>query len=675
MRCQKSSVDGAHDHFPPQTGHFSRSCANAPHILGLPFACLDMALLSLQNVSIAFGGHNILQQLTLNIEKNQRICLLGRNGTGKTTLMKIIDGQLAPDSGLVQKEQNVKVSYFSQHIPQELTGSAFDIIAKGLGQRGELLLKYHHEERRLAQEHDVDHEQLNRLHDELETHHSWSAFEEIERITSRLALQSDWEYRALSGGQKRRVLLAAALVSEPDLLLLDEPTNHLDITTITWLEEFLPKLGATLLFVTHDRRFLKKLATRIIELDRGELIDWSCDYETFLERKQAVLDDQEKAWEKFDKKLAQEEVWIRRGIKARRTRNEGRVQALLKMREERRKRRLREGAVTLKMQEAQRSGKIVIEAHGVTYRYNDTPLIENLHTLITAGDKIGIIGPNGCGKTTLINLLLGNLTPQAGTIRRGTNLAITYFDQLREQLDEAKTVWENVLPAGDYVSINGRNTHIISYLQDFLFTPERAKTPISQLSGGERNRLLLARLFTKPANLLVLDEPTNDLDAETLELLEELLVNFQGTVLLICHDREFLNNVVTSTLVFGDNGALEEYVGGYDDWLAQKPAATPPVKASAPAFDKKKLSKEELKTKPKRKLSFSEQREIQALPTQIEALEQEQSTLHANMADPAFYRQPKEAVAAAVNRLTELAAEITHAYARWEYLEALESPR
>ena len=631
-----------------------------------------MAFVSLQNVGIAFGDQPILQQLSLQIEKNQRICLLGRNGVGKTTLLKIIAGQLAPDSGIVQKEQGVKIAYFSQHIPQELTGSVFEILAKGLGRRGELLLAYYHEEQRLAHRPEADHRRLNAFHEELETHQSWAALQEIELILSRMSLPRDGDYPALSGGQKRRVLLAAALVSEPDLLLLDEPTNHLDLETIIWLEELLLRRGAALLFVTHDRTFLQKLATRIIELDRGALVDWSCDYATFLERKQAVLAAEEKEWEKFDKKLAQEEIWLRRGIRARRTRNEGRVYALLKMREERKQRRQREGTAVLKMAAAPKSGKLVIEAQGVTFSYAATPLIRNFNARIIAGDKIGLIGPNGCGKTTLLNLLLGHSAPQAGAIRHGTKLAVAYFDQFREQLDETQTVRENVSPGGDFVSLDGKPTHIVAYLQDFLFTPERTQTPVRQLSGGERNRLLLAKLFTRPANLLVLDEPTNDLDVETLELLEELLVNFPGTVLLICHDRTFLNNVVTSTFVFSAPGVIEEYVGGYDDWLAQKPAEPPPAKAPSNP-DKQKLHQAEKKARPKKKLSFGERREIQALPAQIEALEDEQDTLHRNLAAADFYRQPKEVLAAAANRLAELETAIAQAYTRWEYLESVES--
>jgi ABC transport system ATP-binding/permease protein len=629
-----------------------------------------MAFVSLQDVSIAFGGPPLLDGVQLQIEKGQRIGLLGRNGTGKSTLMKILAGQVAPDAGALQKESGGKIAYFSQTIPRDLDGSVFEIIARGLGQRGELLLRYHREEARLAEHPNPDHSRLHHLHEQLDAHRAWSVLEEIASITSRMSLNADWDYHTLSGGQKRRVLLATALVSEPDFLLLDEPTNHLDIDSIAWLETYLLGLGKTLLFVTHDRMLLRKLATRIIEIDRGQLFDWSCDYDTFLERKQDVLDAQEKDWKRFDKKLAQEEVWIRQGIKARRRRNEGRVRVLQKMRAERSARREKLGTATLKLAEAQGSGTLVLEAKGVSYSYEETPLIKDFSALITRGDKIGIIGPNGCGKTTLVRLLLGELAPQAGTVRQGTQLSITYFDQLRRQLDEDKTVWENILPNGDTVTIDGKSKHIVAYLQDFLFTAERAKTRVRYLSGGERNRLLLAQLFTQPANLLVLDEPTNDLDSETLELLEELLVNFKGTVLLICHDRAFLNNVVTSTLVFSTDGAVTEYVGGYNDWLGQQ-NQTPPEQ-NTPKIDKKKLYKETRKASQPRRLSFKETKELEALPALIESLEVKLEVLHNQLADSAFYRD-QEKVVVAKKRLAELESQHTEAFERWEHLEAIAS--
>jgi len=628
-----------------------------------------MALISLSNISIAFGGPKLLDDLSFQIERKQRVCLLGRNGTGKSTLMKIISGDIAPDSGTIFKEQNIKISYFAQKIPPDLQGSVYDIIAGGLGRRGELLISYHNEEKKVADNSNADHNTLNKLHEEMDHLNAWSAQTQINEMITRMTLNSDWLYQSLSGGQKRRVLLAAALVSQPDLLLLDEPTNHLDIKTIAWMEEFLLTLNTTLLFVTHDRMLLRKLATRIIELDRGQLVDWACDYDTFLERKQAVLDNQEKEWEKFDKKMAEEEVWIRKGIKARRTRNEGRVRALLKMREERKKRRTQEGTVSLSMAETERSGKIVINAENVNFRYDENPVINNFNARILRGDKIGIIGANGCGKTTLIKLLIGDLSPNAGSIKLGTKLSIAYFDQMRESLDEDKTIWENVLPYGEFVELNGGKKHIITYLQDFLFTPERAKTPVKNLSGGERNRLLLARLFTQPANVLVMDEPTNDLDAETLELLEELLVNFDGTLLLICHDRAFLNNVVTNTLSFLENGEILENVGGYDDWLSKSNEQIKPL-SEEKRTDKKKQYRENQKASRAQKLTFKETRELEELPARIESLENEQNDLYAQMADPAFY-QEKGNIVDAKKRMNEIEGELSELYKRWEYLDSI----
>ncbi|MCF7958160.1 MAG: ATP-binding cassette domain-containing protein [Phycisphaerae bacterium] len=631
-----------------------------------------MAIVSLQNVGLAFGGPEILEDIDLQIEKGQRVCLLGRNGTGKSSLMKVIAGELDPDEGLVQREKSAKISYFAQEIPHDLDGSVFEIIAEGLGKPGELLVQYHQEESRLALHPEADHTTLHHLHEDLDAHHSWAALDEIGKIITRMSLVADWEYKKLSGGQKRRVLLARALVSKPDLLLLDEPTNHLDIESIAWMEEFLLRQNITVLFVTHDRMLLRRLATRIIELDRGDLVDWSCDYDTFLLRKQEVLNTQEKEWAQFDKKLAQEEVWIRKGVKERRTRNEGRVRALKKMREERKKRRVQEGSVNMALGEAQKSGKMVIEARGVTYRYDQEPLIKDFDTLIMRGDKIGIIGPNGCGKTTLIKLLLGQLKPESGTVRHGVNLEIVYFDQMREQLDEEKTVWENVQPNGHFVEIDGQRRHVVGYLQDFLFTPERSKMAVRHLSGGERNRLLLARLFTHSANLLVLDEPTNDLDAETLELLEELLVNYSGTLLVICHDRMFLNNVVTSTLVFTGDGAVKEYAGGYDDWLMQSQQQEQMAADDVAKVDKTKIYREERKAKQKKKLSFNEAREYKKLPAVIEELEAELEQLHEKMAQPEYYMD-KDKMIAVKGRVDQLDVEITEAYQRWEYLESIEA--
>jgi len=628
-----------------------------------------MSLIALQNISIHFGGPLILDNVSMQIEKNQRICLLGRNGSGKSTLMKILAGEITPDEGLLQKGPATRISYFSQDIPEKMQSPVFHIVAKGLGIKGELLEKYHHEEIRLAQNPDMDHKSFNNLHDEMDKHHAWSAVDDLTQILSRMALDADWQYNNLSGGQKRRVMLAAALVAKPDLLLLDEPTNHLDIDSIDWLEESLVRQNITLLFVTHDRMLLKRLATRIIELDRGKLVDWSCDYESFLKRKQAVLDAQEKEWKEFDKKLSQEETWIRKGIKARRTRNEGRVRALKKMRREHQERRQKEGTATIKVSAAGLSGKSVIEARNIIFSYNKESLIKDFNTRISRGAKIGMIGPNGCGKTTLVNILLQKIKGFKGVVEHGSNLSITYFDQLRGQLDESKNVWENVLPNGDMVTIDNGTRHIISYLQDFLFTAERAKAPIVNLSGGERNRLLLAKLFTQPANFLILDEPTNDLDAETLELLEELLINFKGTLLLISHDREFLNNVVTSIYAFGRNGSVKEFFGGYDDWLRQSNSQAIDEQPSSNK-NKKEAYLLEKKANRKTKLSFNDARELKELPTKIEKMEAEIAALHKQMSAPAFYKNNDDVIKAN-NQLEKFEAELEAVYTRWQELEAL----
>lgn len=600
-----------------------------------------MSLVSMQNVSLSFTGTKILENLNVQIEKGQRICLLGRNGVGKTTLMRTLAGELKPDTGSVQVGQGVKVAYFSQNIPENLNKSAYEIISAGLGAKGGLALRYHNAEIALSVKYDeTTGEELEKARAELDKNDAWSAIDEIGKIMSRMGIDGSWNYDSLSGGQKRRVILAGALVCNPDVLLLDEPTNHLDIETIAWLEDFLLRLSTTLVFVTHDRMLLRRLANRIIELDRGRLYDWECDYDTFLRRKAEVLAAEDKDWERFDKKLAQEEVWIRRGIEARRTRNEGRVRALKKMREERKQRRERIGKANMKLMKAADSGYEVIEAENVSFSYGDKQIIKDLSLRVVRGDKIGIVGENGCGKTTLVKLLLGRLKPSAGQIELGTNLEIMYFDQLRGQLDENKTVWENVSPDSDQVILNGKPQHIVGYLQNFLFSPERAKTKISVLSGGEKNRVLLAKLFVSPANLLVLDEPTNDLDIETLELLEELLSEFQGTVLLICHDRAFLNNVVASTLVFGKNGEIREIVGGYDEWLEERKQMAAVEQEAVKAADIKENAKPAVNNQPQKpkKLSFKEKQELAALPKMIEDAEKEVADIQARMADPLFYK-------------------------------------
>ena len=630
-----------------------------------------MALLALRDVSLSFRGPAVLDAVNLVIEPGERICLLGRNGTGKTSLLKLVLGELEPDRGEVIRQQELVAAMLPQEVPQGLSGTVFDEVAGGFGPGAELLAEYHRVAHQLALEGgDELHARLDRIQHELELKGGWGMNREVEAVLSRTALEPDAEVAALSAGMKRRVLLAKALVRRPSLLLLDEPTNHLDIEAIAWLEEFLLRYPGSLLFVTHDRAFLRRLATRIIELDRGRLTSWPGDYETYRRRKDAALEAEAQQQAEFDKKLAREEVWIRTGIKARRTRNEGRARALEKMREIRRARREQPGEVRMEIQEAQRTGRLVIEAKRVSFAYDRRPIVADFSTLIMRGDRVGLIGPNGSGKTTLLRLLLGQLQPQAGTVRHGTNLEVAYFDQLHAQLDDTKSVRDNVRDGADSVMVNGRERHIIGYLEDFLFTPEQAAGPVGRLSGGERNRLLLARLFTKPSNVLVMDEPTNDLDMETLELLEELLLEYAGTLLLVSHDREFVNNVVTSTLVLEGEGRVKEYAGGYDDWLRQRPAEAKP--AAEPAAEKPKTARTP-PPQPAWRLSYKEQKELEGLPERIETLEAELGQLHEAMADPAFYRQPPAAIVEANARLQSLQEELAEAYRRWEDLEGRQS--
>ena len=631
-----------------------------------------MALVSLQDVSLGFGGAPLLDKVNLEIETGERVCLVGRNGAGKSTLMKLFAGEMQPDSGRVLFPQSLRVARLSQEVPGSFDGTVYDVVVGGLGDLLQLLARYHVVTLQVSENaDDAALEALTEVEKEIEIAGAWQVQQRVDLVMTQLKLDSEQPFSTLSGGLKRRVMLARALVTEPHLLLLDEPTNHLDIEAIIWLEEFFLKSSLTLLFVTHDRELLKKLATRIIDLDGGQATSWPGDYVNYLRRKEEMLNAEAVQNERFDQKLAREEEWIRKGIKARRTRNEGRVRDLLKMRDQRHQRREKVGQVRMEISKAGLSGKLVAVCKGASFAYGEKPVIDRLTTTILKGDKVGIIGPNGSGKTTLLKLLLGDLSPTEGTVRLGSNLEALYFDQQREQLDENRTVFENLGDGNDTIEINGRRRHLIGYLKDFLFTPDRAHSPVRILSGGERNRLLLARLFARPANILVLDEPTNDLDIETLELLEELLADYQGTLLLVSHDREFLNNVVTSTLVFSENGIVQEYAGGYDDWLMQRPDADPSVTQE---LKSKSLGgkKEKPSSQKPRKLTFKERAELEALPSIMELLEKEQKQLYDDMADPAFYQGDGSAVPQAKNRLLEIDSELKELYTRWEKLEMIQ---
>ena len=625
-----------------------------------------MAILTFRNVVLTLGQPPLFDGVNFSIERGERLCLVGRNGTGKSTLLRMIMGDMPPDDGEVVRIQGLRVAQLAQEVPQDTTGSVYHVVAGGLGNIGEVIARYHDLTHALADGDFSKMDELEHCQHELEAADGWTVGQRVDNVLTRLALNPDSEVDSLSGGLKRRVMLARALVSEPDLLLLDEPTNHLDIASIMWLEEFLLGWNGTLLFITHDRAFLQRLATRIIELDRGKLTDFPGDYATYMARKEALLSAEDTANALFDKRLAQEEVWVRQGVKARRTRNEGRVRALKKLREDFAARRVRTGSARMSIQESDRSGKLVIEAIGAAFEYAGNPVIRDLNTVIMRGDKVGIIGPNGAGKTTLLRLLLGQLAPTRGTLKIGTNLEVAYFDQYRAALDEDKTVQENIGQGSETVTINGQPRHVLSYLQDFLFTPNRARQPVRALSGGERNRLLLARLFTRPSNLLVLDEPTNDLDSDTLDLLEELIIDYAGTVLLVSHDRAFINNVVTSSLVFEGDGVVNEYVGGYDDWLRQR-AAPVETKTSKPKLEMPEAPREKVA----KKLSHKDQRELEALPATIEKLETQRSELNTLMAAPQFYQQEKAAINKTQTRVAQIEVELKTAYARWEELEAL----
>ena len=636
-----------------------------------------MTLLKLTDVSLAYGTNPLLDGVSWQIARGERVCVIGRNGTGKSSMLSLVKGSQLPDDGEIWRAPGLKIGELPQELPRADERTVFDVVSEGLAGVGQLLADYHHLSQNIRDDADLD--KLMHVQQELEAKDGWRLQQLVDSTLSRLQLPADKTLAELSGGWRRRVLLAQALVSEPDLLLLDEPTNHLDIGAIAWLEEALTGFNGAVLFITHDRAFLQNLATRILELDRGHLIDWNGDYASFLVHKEQQMAAEETANALFDKKLAQEEVWIRQGIKARRTRNEGRVRALKALRAERSERRERQGKATFQVETAEKSGKQVIVAEHVTFAHaGGEPLVRDFSLVIQRGDRIGLLGANGTGKTTLLKLLLGDLQPSSGTIEAGTRLEVAYFDQLRHQLELEKTVIDNVAEGRDFITIDGQNRHVLSYLGDFLFSPQRARTPVKALSGGERARLLLAKLFSKPANLLVLDEPTNDLDVETLELLEEVLLSFPGTVLMVSHDRAFLDNVVTSTLVFEGNGLVREYVGGYQDWLRQggsakllgvadreaKPTAAQSVATETPAAQPVQAT-----APAKKKLSYKLQRELEALPGKIDAVEKNIAALQEEIAQPAFYQQTAALTGETLARLESLQQELDQLLERWAELE------
>ena len=633
-----------------------------------------MALVALDRVSIAHGQPPILDAVSVQIEARERVSIVGRNGAGKSTLLRLLARDLLPDAGSLWHQPGLRVGRLEQDVPLADARSVFEVVADGLDDLASLVNDYH----RTAVELEATPtaallDRLGHLQHALEERDGWRVEQRVELVLARLGLPPDAPVDSLSGGWRRRVLLARALVAQPELLLLDEPTNHLDLDAITWLEVFLETYPGTVVFVTHDRAFVERLATRILEIDRGTLRSWPGDYQTFLDRKEAWLASEAHRHEQFDKKLAEEEAWLRQGIKARRTRNEGRVQALEAMRAERARRRETAGSVALRLDAGAASGQLVFEAEHISKSFAERPVVRDLSVRILRGDRIGLIGPNGAGKTTLLRLLLGEVQPDGGTVRTGTNVEVAYYDQQRETLDPERTVADTVGDGNDTVTINGQPRHVIGYLRDFLFPAERARSPVKALSGGERNRLLLARLLTRRANVLVLDEPTNDLDLETLELLEAQLVAWPGTLLLVSHDRRFLDNVVTSTLAFEGDGRVREYVGGYEDWLRQRttampaPAPTPARRADPPRDDGGAGG---AATAARRRLSYMEQRELDALPARIDDLETEQRSVQEAVAHPEFYKEPADRIAQALARLDELRDLIPRVYARWDELDS-----
>jgi ATP-binding cassette subfamily F protein uup len=640
-----------------------------------------MPLIQLQAVDFSVGGPLLLEDVDLTIEAGERVCVVGRNGEGKSTLLRLLAGEIVPDDGKIIVQGGARIARLAQEVPQETRGSVFDVVAAGLGELGSLLAEYHH----LIGHGDLA--ALGAVQAQIEAQHGWDLDRRVQQVLTRLDLPEEAGFDSLSGGMKRRVLLAQSLVRDPDLLLLDEPTNHLDIDAIAWLEDFLRGIRSSIVFVTHDRSFLRALATRIVEIDRGKVTSWPGDYANYLRRREERLHAETQANALFDRKLALEEVWIRQGIKARRTRNEGRVRELEALRRERAQRRELTGNARMKLAPAQASGKKVIEAIGVDFAWGAQVILRDFSTTILRGDRIGIMGPNGSGKSTLLKLLLGELAPDRGEIVRGTGLQIAYFDQHRIALRDDLNALDNVAGGSEYVELDGNRKHVLGYLQDFLFSPERARAPITRLSGGERNRLLLAKLFAQPSNLLVMDEPTNDLDVETLELLEELLAAYRGTLLLVSHDREFIDNVVSGTLVLEGDGRVGDYVGGYSDWLRQRastagnspqsrhsgesrnPATLAPAQYPEKGETAESGFRRDDEQKQKRKLSYKDARELEQLPARIEALETEIASRTQAMQDAAFFRQDNAAIAAANSALSALQAELEAAYARWQTLD------